>query len=91
MTITISISELRNNISAYLTKASSGTNIIIRDDKRSKYIAQITGINEFNKKEYEQALSSYAGSLSEKHKEWRTKASLNKWIRSTRKQSDRTI
>lgn len=90
MTLTVSVSELRNNISLYLERVVKGTRVIIRDEKKDVTIAQITQIYVFNKDLFEKTLRKAAGVFSAKnHPEWSTKRKATEWLVKTRKSSDR--
>ena len=92
MTLNVSVSEIRNNISRYLEKASKGTRILIRDNKRNVAIAQLTQIFSFDKEMYEKVLQKAAGVLSiEHHPEWGTKTQITKWLTKSRLRSDRSL
>ena len=91
MTITISVSDLRNNMSSYLNKVAKGVNILVRDEKRGTDIARIIGSHSFNKSDYEKALLTNSGIISARHEEWKNKASIGRWLRATRQQRDRKI
>lgn len=90
MTLTVSISEFRNNMSDYLDKVTSGTRVLIRDSKKDKTIAQITPSTSFDPEAFEKALDRAAGVFTAKnHPEWRTKKDIINWLRETRKNFDR--
>lgn len=90
MTFTISVSELRNNMSRYLERAMKGTRVIICDEKRGVTIAQITQTSIFDKVAYEKALIKAAGVItSENHPEWSTKAKVNNWVTKNRLSDER--
>ena len=92
MSITVSVSQLRNNISDYLEKAKQGTRVLVRDDKKDKMIAQITQTRTFNKDTYEKALRKSAGIFtSENHPEWRTKVEVSKWLEKSRLADERSF
>ena len=90
MTLTVSISEFRNNISDYLDRVTSGTRVLIRDDRKDKTIAQITSSMSFDHQAYEQAMRKAAGVFTAKnHPEWRTKRDVVNWLRKSRMSDDR--
>ncbi|MBI2442744.1 MAG: hypothetical protein HYV40_02435 [Candidatus Levybacteria bacterium] len=90
MTVTVSVSELRNNISRYLEKAMQGTRVFIRDEKRGIAIAQITKTPLFDKDAYEQSLRKVAGILrAENHPEWKTKKDITNWLTKNRLTNER--
>ena len=53
MTLTVSVSELRNNISNYLEKVMKGTRVVVCDEKRGINIAEIIHTSTFDKDTYE--------------------------------------
>lgn len=89
MTQFVSIGDLRQNLAAYLAQVSKGVRVIIRDEKKATSIAQLTQVNLFNAEEYERVLRKIAGTLSQKHPEWKNKQSISRWLGQTRTQSDR--
>lgn len=92
MSITVSVSQLRNNISLYLEKAMQGTQVLIRDDKKDKAIAQLTQTRSFDKEGYEKALRKAAGIFTaENHPEWKTKSDVIKWLEKSRLADDRSF
>ncbi len=92
MSITVSVSQLRNNISDYLEKAKQGTKILVRDNKKDKMIAQITQTRTFNKDTYEKVLRKSAGIFTAKnHPEWRTKSDVSKWLEKSRLVDERSF
>jgi len=92
MSITVSVSQLRNNISDYLEKAKQGTKVLVRDDKKDKMIAQIIQTRTFNKNTYEKVLRKSAGVFAaENHPEWRTKSDVNKWLEKSRLADERSF
>ena len=92
MTLTVSVSELRNNISDYLDKVLKGNRVLIRDEKRNKTIAQITQTSDFDKDAYEKALSKASGVFTAKnHPEWATKKKVIDWVANNRIKNQRTF
>ena len=92
MSITVSVSQLRSNLSDYLEKATQGTRVLIRDDKKDKMLAQITQAQSFNKESYEHALRKAAGVFTaENHPEWRTKKDVIEWLEKSRLADERTF
>ena len=79
MTLTVSVSELRNNISDYLERVAKGAKVLIRDEKKNVAIAQISQTHVFNKELFEKTLRKAAGVFSVKnHPEWSTKKQVTK-------------
>lgn len=64
MTFTVSVSDLRNNISSYLDKVMSGSGVLVRDDKRGITIAEIIQTTRFDRDTYEKTLRKSAGILT---------------------------
>jgi len=92
MTITVSVSELRGNISQYLEKVMRGTRVLIRDEKRDVTIAQITQTHSFDKGLYEKMLRKAAGVISsENHPEWSTKSEVSNWVTKNRLLDERSF
>jgi prevent-host-death family protein len=92
MTLTVSVSELRNNISGYLDKVVKGSRVLIRDEKRNIPIAQITQTSAFDKTMYEKVLRKASGIFTAKnHPEWATKKKVIGWIIKDRLAADRTF
>ncbi len=92
MTLTVSISELRNNLALYLDQVAKGDNLVIRDEKKNLEIAQVTKTKSFNPDTYEQAMRKAAGVFTaENHPEWATKSQVIKWLRKSRLSDDRSF
>ena len=92
MTLTVSVSELRNNISGYLDKVVKGSRVLIRDEKRNMPIAQITQASAFDKTMYEKVLRKASGVFTAKnHPEWATKKKVVDWVIKSRLTADRTF
>lgn len=92
MTLTASVSELRNNISDYLERVAKGAKVLIRDEKKNVTIAQITQAHVFNKESFEKTLRKAAGVFTAKnHPEWSTKKKVIKWLEKTRLSSNRSF
>lgn len=90
MTLTVSISDLRNNIADYLEQVEKGVHLYIRDSKRGKTIAQVTRAQNFDRDAFEKSLREAAGVFTAKnHPEWRTKKDVVRWLRKTRSANDR--
>lgn len=92
MTLTVSVSELRGNISQYLDRVTNGARLLVRDEKRDLTIAQITKTSLFDKNTYEAVLKKAAGIFTaENHPEWETKSKVEDWITSNRLQDERAF
>lgn len=90
MTLIVSVSELRNNISNYLEKVAQGNRVIVRDEKRAITLAEIMHTTSFDKEGYEKALRKAAGIFSEEnHPEWRSRDSIIDWVTKNRKADQR--
>jgi len=92
MTLTVSISELRGNISRYLDRVMQGTRVFIRDEKRELTIAQITQVHAFDKDLYTKTLHKAAGVLTAKnHPEWSNLEKVTRWVGKNRLGSERSF
>ncbi len=92
MTLTVSVSDLRGNISQYLERVMKGTRVLIRDEKRDVTIAQITPTATFDKEAFGKALKEARGIFTAgNHPEWKTKEDIIKWVEQERKAADRTF
>lgn len=92
MTLNISISDLRNNISKYLGKVREGNRVLIKDEKRNVTIAQILPVTSFNRESYAEVLKKSAGIFtSELHPEWRNKDDILEWLHKSRLADERNF
>lgn len=92
MTLTVSISKFRNNISEYLSKVVSGSRVILRDEKKNITIVEITPLTSFDKKSFEKSLRKAAGIfMAKNHPEWKTKSDVIKWLRKNRIENQRVF
>lgn len=92
MTVTVSVSELRNNISNYLEKVMMGNRVLVRDEKRDITIAEINSTSSFDKNTYQKALQKAAGIFSEEnHPEWKTKENVSDWVSKSRLADQRSF
>ncbi|MBI3576486.1 hypothetical protein HY086_00380 [Candidatus Gottesmanbacteria bacterium] len=90
MTITVSISQFRQNVSDYLDKVRDGYRVILRDAKKDEIVASIVPEKRFDPEAYKAMLDRVAGSISAKdHPEWATPAKISKWLRKIRKANER--
>ena len=90
MTLTVSVSELRSNVSDYLARAIRGTRVLIRDEKKKKTIAQLTCVSAFDAHTYEQALKKAAGIFTFKnHPEWKARRDVTSWVHKGRLADER--
>lgn len=92
MTLTVSVSDLRNNISNYLEKVMKGTRVAVRDEKRGITIAEIIQTSTFDKDTYEKTLRKAAGIFSaENHPEWSTQRNVSNWVTKNRLSDERAF
>lgn len=92
MTITVSISEFRQNLSEYIRQAQRGNTIVLKDEKKDEEIATVTPKKKFNAEAFGKALRKAAGVFTAKnHPEWRTKRDVIKWVEKERAKADRTF
>lgn len=92
MTITVSISKFRQNISDYLAQVQTGHTIILKDEKKGKEMATVAVKKKFDPVSFTKALKSAAGSLTaENHPEWRTKRQVIKWVEESRAFAERKV
>lgn len=92
MILTVSITELRNNVAQYLEKVMNGDRVVIRDEKRDKNVAQLTKATTFDKDSYENSLRKAAGIFTaERHPEWRTKTDVSNWLEKSRLADERSF
>ena len=92
MTITVSISDFRNNISDYLAQVRAGDKIVLRDEKKNEDVAELTGKKKFDPKRFWSVLKKNSGIFTAKnHPEWRTKRQVIAWVEKGRKDADRTF
>lgn len=92
MTITVSISDFRNNLSDYLAQAREGHIIRIKDEKKGSDVAKLVGERKFDLASFKRTLREVAGTFTaEDHPEWRTKRDVIRWVEQGRKAADRTF
>ncbi|KKU90888.1 MAG: hypothetical protein UY21_C0015G0003 [Microgenomates group bacterium GW2011_GWA1_48_10] len=93
MTWTVSISDLRNNLSDYIDKVKAGDDLVVKDEKKDEEVAVVRAAKKkFNPVAYRAMLDRVSGTISAKnHPEWATIAKTEKWLRKIRKASDRRI
>ena len=92
MTLTVSISQLRNNMADYLEKVIQGNRVVIRDEKKDVVVAEIIKTKSFDKDAFERSLRKAAGVFTAKnHPEWRTKADVINWVRKNRLANQRSF
>lgn len=92
MTITVSVSDFRNNVFDHLSMASRGGRVVIQDKKRKKIIATLIGERESEVREYQSMLKRVAGVFTAKnHPEWATRAKVDRWLRKVRLSSNRNF
>ena len=92
MTITVSISDFRENISSYLSRVQQGNKIILTDKKRGEIVAEVIKRDKTELEEYREMLKQVAGTFTAKnHPEWATRRKVNQWLRKTRLNSNRKL
>lgn len=92
MTITVSVNQFRQHISDYISKANEGYTIVIKNVKKGKEVAQLTGKKKFDPERFGKVLKAATGTFTaENHPEWRTKKDVIKWVEEGRKAADRTF
>ena len=90
MTLTISISQFRQNIADYIAKAQAGHTVIVKDEKKDQEIVELVGKKQFDPEAFEKSLRAAAGIFTEKnHPEWKTKKDVSNWVKRSRKAADR--
>ncbi len=90
MTITVSISEFRQNISDYLARAQAGHTILLKDEKKGHAVAEVKGKKKFDPVTFQETLKKVAGTISAKdHPEWATPKKISQWLRKSRKAAER--
>lgn len=90
MTITVSISQFRENLSEYLARIDQGDSVRLKDEKRNKSVARLVPDKTFDPVSFGRALKMAAGVFTSKnHPEWRTKRDVIGWLSRERKAADR--
>jgi prevent-host-death family protein len=92
MTITVSISQFRQNLSDYIARAQKGHTVILKDKKRGRSLIQLVTRKEFNPQSFADSLKNTAGIFTtENHPEWKTKEKVVGWLKQQRNQSERSF
>ena len=92
MTITVSISDFRQNIADYLARVKAGDTLILKDEKKNEDVAEVTGKKKFDSKRFWDTLKRNTPVFTAKnHPEWRTKRDIIRWVEEGRKAADRTF
>lgn len=95
MTVTVSISDFRDDISGYLERIKRGDFVVIRDEKKGVNVAEVTAVKKFDQKkyaaDYKKMLRSLKGIRAKDHPEWATQAKVEKWLRQTRMNAERSF
>lgn len=92
MTITVSISEFRQNISDYLARVKAGDTLVLKDEKKGEEVAEVIGKKKFDLERFKKAINRGAGVFTAKnHPEWRTKRDVIRWVERERAKADRTF
>lgn len=90
MTFTVSISELRNNLAQYLERVANGANLLVRDEKKNRFVAQLVGKKQFDPEGFVRTLKAASGIFTiQNHPEWATKRDVTSWLKAERKSADR--
>lgn len=90
MNITVSISDFRQHISDYVSKAKAGHKVILKNGKKDERLVQLVGQKKFNPETFGKALSEASGIFTaENHPEWKTKDDIIRWVKKQRLASDR--
>lgn len=92
MTITVSISQFRQNISDYLAQVKAGDILILKDEKKDEEVAEVIGKKKWDAETFGKALQKAVGVFTTKnHPEWRTKKDVIRWVERERARADRTF
>ncbi len=90
MTITVSISQFRQNMSDYFAKAQSGVHVVVRDEKENEDLVEIVGKKKWDPVAFTAMLDRVAGTFTAKnHPEWATKKNVERWLRKSRLADER--
>ena len=92
MTITVSISEFRQNLSDYLNHVQRGNTVVLKDEKSNREVAELVGKKTWDPEAFRRALKRAAGTFTAKnHPEWATKKKVEQWLSKSRAKDDRTF
>ena len=92
MNIIVSVSQFRQNVSDYISKAKNGHVVILKDEKKDQQLVQLVGKKEFNPEAFGKALKAASGIFTaQNHPQWQTKNDVIKWIQKERLASDRNF
>ena len=91
MTHVVSISDFRQDMSYYIGLVSRGDTVVLKDSKKNEEILQMTKTHKWDPVAYRVMLKNMAANpiTAKDHPEWATRASVEKWLRETRKNADR--
>ena len=90
MTITVSVSQFRQNLSDYLAKAQAGYTVVVKDEKKGDEMVEVIGKKRWDPVAYKTMLDRVAGTFTAKnHPEWRTKKDVERWLRKSRLADER--
>lgn len=86
MTVTVSFTDFRDNLSDYARQARQGMTVIVKDNKRDEELIRVTGGRNWNPQAYKAMLKRMlANPISAKdHPEWATRRSVEAWLRKSR-------
>lgn len=92
MTITVSISQFRQNLADYIAHAQKGHTVILKDEKKGRSVIELAIRKEFNPQSFANALKNSAGVFTKQnHPQWQTKSKVVNWLRRERNQSERSF
>ncbi len=90
MTVTVSISQLREDLAKYIACAQSGDRVVVKDEKKGTELVEIIGKKAFDPEAFGRAMYKAAGVFTAKnHPEWATKKKVEQWLRKSRLADDR--
>lgn len=90
MTVTVSVSQLREDLATYIARAQSGDRVVVKDEKRGTDLVEIIGKKTFDPEAFRRALHRAAGVFTAKnHPEWATKKKVEQWLRNGRLADER--
>lgn len=92
MTLIVSVSQFRQHISYYISKAKEGHTVILKDEKRGDEIVKLVTRKKFNPEIFAEALREASGVFTnQQHPEWQTKKDIIRWVEKTRLTADRSF
>lgn len=92
MTMTVSISDFRDDISGYLDRVKRGDTVVIKDEKKDEEIAEIKAKKKFDPIAYRRMLKRVSGTFTARdHPEWASLPKIVSWVNTSRKQAERSF